>query len=224
MGEQGPQARLTLAWLNEYACVLLRMPGATLIIDPVGVKPAQVGKVDAVLITHEHYDHLDTDLVSAIQSKTGCLVVADPTSSGLLARSIPGDKLITVEPGSQVSVGEAKIYVEECNHPPARTPVTFLVESGGLKVYHTADSLPFDRMADIGAAHKPDITFCTVGIAPGASPRTGVEIAKLVRPKVAIPYHTARKSDLELFSTLLSREAPEIKCVILEKGQEFSYP
>jgi len=216
--------RLTLSWLNEYACVLLKMPGATLVVDPVGIRPGDVGKVDAILITHEHYDHLDTDLVSSIQSKTGCLVIADPTSSSLLARSVPGDKLITVEPGSTITVGEAEVHVEECNHPPARTPVTFIVKSGGLTVYHTADSLPFPRMSDIGATHKPDITFCTVGIAPGASPRTGVEIAKLVRPKVAIPYHTARKADLEAFSRLLAQEAPEVKCVILSRGEEFSYP
>ena len=223
-GGSGQSSRLTLTWLNDYACVLLKMPGVTLVVDPVDVRPADVGKVDAILITHEHYDHLDTGLVSSIQSKTGCLVIADPTSSSLLSRSVPGDKLVAVEPGSQISVGEAKIYVEECNHPPASTPVTFLIECGGLKVYHTADSLPFDRMAEIGATHKPDITFCTVGIAPGTSPRTGVEIAKLVKPKVAIPYHTKKKADLEAFARLLAQEAPDVRCVVLEKGQEFSYP
>ena len=216
--------RLTLSWLNDYACVLLKMPGATLVVDPVGVSPSSIGRVDTILITHDHYDHLDERLVSSIQSRSGCLVVADPTSSSRLARYIPGDKLITVEPGSQITVQGAKIYVEECNHPPARTPVTYLVESGGLVVYHTADSLPFPRMSDIGATHKPDVAFCTVGIAPMTSPRTGVEIAKLLRPKVAIPYHTDRSSDLEAFSRLLSQEAPDIRCVILKKGEEFSYP
>ena len=213
-----------MAWLNQYACVLLRMPGATLVVDPVGVSAREIGAVDAILITHEHYDHLDTNLVASIQAKTGCLVVADPTSSRLLARSVPGDKLITVEPGSQITVKDAKIYVEECNHPPASTPVTYLIESGGLKVYHTADSLPFNRMAEIGETHKPDITFCTVGIAPGTSPETGVQIAKLVRPKVAIPYHTDRRADLRRFADLLAEEAPEIRCVVLERGEEFSYP
>jgi len=222
MGMSG--GRLTLAWLNQYACVLLRMPGATLVVDPVGVSAREIGAVDAILITHEHYDHLDTNLVASIQAKTGCLVVADPTSSRLLARSVPGDKLITVEPGSQITVKDAKIYVEECNHPPASTPVTYLIESGGLKVYHTADSLPFNRMAEIGETHKPDITFCTVGIAPGTSPETGVQIAKLVRPKVAIPYHTDRRADLRRFADLLAEEAPEIRCVVLERGEEFSYP
>ena len=215
--------KLSLRWMNEYACVLLDMPGARLVVDPVGVAEG-LGKLDAILITHEHYDHLDTHLVANLQSKTGCLVVADQTSSKLLARSVPGDKLVTVKPGSQVSVGEAKIYVEECNHPPASTPVTYIIEAGGLKVYHTADSLPFKRMAEIGATHEPDITFCTVGIAPGASPRTGAEIAKLVKPKVAIPYHTRSRGDLRAFADILAREAPDIRCVILEIGQEFTYP
>ncbi len=223
-GASSSEGGIKLAWLNNYACVLLKSPGVKLVADPVGIRPEAVGDVDAILITHEHFDHLDKELVASIQGRTGCLVVADPTSSRLLARAVPGDKLITVEPGSQISVGEAKIYVEECNHPPANTPVTYLIEIGGLKVYHTADSLPFDRMADIGATHKPDIVFCTVGIAPGTSPRTGVRIAVLVKPKVAIPYHTDKKSDLERFCDLLAKEAPEVKCVVLEKGEEFSYP
>ncbi len=215
---------LKLTWLNDYACVLIRAPDMALVVDPVEVSPAQVGQVSAILITHEHYDHLDADLVASLQARANCLVVADPTSSQLLTRRVPGDKLITVEPGSQIDVEGAKIYVEECNHPPASTPVTYLIEVGGFKVYHTADSLPFPRMADIGAEHRPDITFCTVGIAPGTSPRTGVEIAKLVRPKVAIPYHTRRKADLELFARLLAQEAPNIRCVVLAKGEEFAYP
>jgi len=225
-GEEGggPEGRVRLTWLNDYACVLVEAPGARLIVDPVDIRPEDVGAVDAILITHEHYDHLDADLVATVQSKTGCLVVADPTSSKLLSRYVAGNKLITVQPGSQISVGEAKVLVEECNHPPASTPVTFLIRVAGITIYHTADSLPFPRMADIGAQHKPDVVFCTVSIAPGTSPATGAEIAKLTKPKVAIPYHTKRLADLERFCDLLAREAPEIRCVVLEKGQPFTYP
>ena len=221
---RGVGGRAELVWLNDYACVLMSLPGARLVVDPVGVRPDVVGTVDAVLITHEHYDHLDADLVSSIQARSNCLVVADPTSSKLLSRYIPGDKLLTVKPGSQLTIGGARIYVEDCNHPPASTPVTFLVEASGIKVYHTADSLPFRDMARIGEAYRPNVVFCTVGIAPRTSPSTGAEIAKLVRPDVAIPYHTMSRSDLEKFCSILSREAPDIRCVILEKGEVFTFP
>lgn len=222
--ERGPGGRVELVWLNDYACVLMSFPGVRLVVDPVDVRPSAVGAVDAILITHEHYDHLDADLVASIQARANCLVVADPTSSKLLSRYIPGDKLLTVRPGSQLTIGGARVYVEDCNHPPASTPVTFLVEASGVKVYHTADSLPFRDMARIGTTHRPNVVFCTVGIAPRTSPSTGAEIAKLIKPDVAVPYHTMSRSDLEEFCAILSREAPDIRCVILEKGEIFTYP
>ncbi len=49
-------------WLNQYAGILLKTPSKTLAIDPVDVKPKSLQNVDAILITHEHYDHLDPRL------------------------------------------------------------------------------------------------------------------------------------------------------------------
>jgi len=50
-------------------------------------------------------------------------------------------------------------------------------------------------MRGIEERYKPDIALCTVGIAPGTSPRSGAEVTKLVQPRVAIPYHTDRPKD-----------------------------
>lgn len=208
------------AWFNHYAGVTVKTPSKTIIIDPVDVKAKSFKSVDAILVTHEHYDHLDQALVAEMQKQTGCLVVADVTSAKRLRNAISQDKLTVAEPGTEAKVGDVTVRAEKCNHPPAATPVTLLITSeDGLKVYHTADSLPFPELVDIGEKEKIDVVFCTVGIAPGASPNSGVDIARLIKPKVAVPYHTGQVDDQRKFAEILKKELPKITCLLPEVGK-----
>jgi L-ascorbate metabolism protein UlaG (beta-lactamase superfamily) len=203
-------------WFNRYAGVTIKTPSKTLVIDPVDIKPRNFKNLDAILITHEHYDHLDQPLVSEIYKLTQCEVVADPTSARRLQNVIPPEKLREIQSGSEVKFGEVLVKAEKSNHPAA-TPVSFIITSeDGVKVYHTSDSLPFPEMAAIGKREKLDVVFCTVGIAPATSPETGVEIARLTKPKVAVPYHTGLTTDLKKFAELLKKDMPKVTCLIPE--------
>ena len=206
-------------WFNRYAGVTIKTPSKTLVIDPVDVKPRNFKNLDAILITHEHYDHLDQPLVSEIHKLTQCEVLADPTSARRLQNVIPPEKLQVIQPDSEVKFGEVSVKAEKSNHPAA-TPVSFIITSeDGVKVYHTSDSLPFPEMTAIGKREKLDVVFCTVGIAPGTSPETGVEIARLTKPKVAVPYHTGLTEDLKKFAELLKKDMPKVTCLIPEIGK-----
>jgi L-ascorbate metabolism protein UlaG (beta-lactamase superfamily) len=148
------------------------------------------------------------------------MVIADPTSAKKLRNSVPAEKLSEVRVGSEVKIGAVSVKAEACNHPPAATPVSFVIASeDGLKLFHTADSLPFPEMAAVSEREKLDLVFCTVGIAPGASPETGVDIARLTRPKVAVPYHTGSPGDQKRFAELLKKELPKMTCLIPEIGK-----
>lgn len=206
-------------WFNRYAGVTIKTPSKTLVIDPVDVKPRNFKNLDAVLITHEHYDHLDQPLVSEICKLTQCEVVADPTSARRLQNVISPEKLRAIQLDSEVKFGEVSVKAEKSNHPAA-TPVSFIITSeDGVKVYHTSDSLPSPEMAAIGKREKLDVVFCTVGIAPGTSPETGVEIARLTKPKVAVPYHTGLTEDLKKFAKLLKKDMPNVTCLVPEVGK-----
>lgn len=210
---------ILFVWFNRYAGVTIKTPSKTLVIDPVDVKPRNFKNLDAVLITHEHYDHLDQPLVSEIYKLTQCEVVADPTSARRLQNVIPPEKLREIQLDSEVKFGEVSVKAEKSNHPAA-TPVSFIITSeDGVKVYHTSDSLPFPEMAAIGEREKLDVVFCTVGIAPGTSPETGVEIARLTKPKVAVPYHTGLTEDLKNFAELLKKDMPNVTCLVPEVGK-----
>ncbi len=209
------------AWLNSYAGVLLKTPSKTLLIDPVDIKAKSFPQLDAVLITHEHYDHLDQRLIADIQKLTNCQVIADPTSAKKLKTIVPPNKLIEAHIGEQNKIGEVAVATEKCKHP-AQSPVTFLITSeDGVRVWHTADSLPFPEMAQTAQKEPVDIVFCTIGIAPGATPETGSEIAWLIKPKVAVPYHTNSVENQKKFGEILKKELPKTTCVIPEMGKMY---
>ena len=213
------QNSILFVWLNNYAGILLKTPSKTLAIDPVDVKAKTLQNVDAILITHEHYDHLDQRLVTEIQKATGCIVIADAASTKKLQLAIPNDKLKEITPGAEIKIGEVSVKAEKSNHP-AQAPVTYIITSEDqVKVYHTADSLPFPELAKLGQKEKFDVVFCTVGIAPSSTPQTGFEIAWLTKPQVAVPYHTATVASQKEFAELLKKEMPRTASLIPEQNK-----
>jgi L-ascorbate metabolism protein UlaG (beta-lactamase superfamily) len=207
---------ILFVWFNHYAGILIKTPSKTLVVDPVDVKARKLPEVDAILITHEHYDHLDQRLIAKIQKATNCTIIADPASTRSLQPTIPPEKLQEIRPGAETKIGEVSVKAEKCNHPAA-SPVTFIITSeDSVKVFHTADSLPFPELATIGEREKFDVVFCTVGIAPSASPETGFEIARLTKPQVAVPYHTNSVASQNKFAEMLKKELPRTACLIPE--------
>lgn len=209
------------AWINSYAGVILKTPTKTFLIDPVDIKPKHFPQVDAVLITHEHYDHFDQRLIADIQKLTDCRVIADVTSAKSLRIQLPNEKLTEAQVGEKTTIGEVTIKAEKCKHP-AQAPVTYVITSeDGVRVWHTADSAPYPEMAQVAQKEPVDVVFCTVGIAPGATPKTGSEIAWLTKPKVAIPYHTGAADSQREFQKILKTELPKTTCLIPEQNRMY---
>jgi L-ascorbate metabolism protein UlaG (beta-lactamase superfamily) len=209
---------IMFVWFNHYSGVLIKTPTQTLVVDPVDVKARNLSDVNAILITHEHYDHLDQRVVGEIQKATNCMVIADPASTRRLNHIIPPEKLQEIRPNAEIKVGEVSVKAEKSNHPAA-APVTFIITSeDGVKVFHTADSLPFPELAAIGEREKFDVVFCSVGIAPSVSPETGFEIARLTKPQVAVPYHTNSTAEQRKFAEILKKELPRTACLIPEQN------
>jgi L-ascorbate metabolism protein UlaG (beta-lactamase superfamily) len=147
------------------------------------------------------------------------MIIADAASTKKLQLAIPKDKLTEIKPGVEIKIGEVSVKAEKSNHP-AQAPVTYIITSEDqVKVYHTADSLPFPELAKLGQQEKFDVVFCTVGIAPGSTPQTGFEIAWLTKPQVAVPYHTATVTSQKEFAELLKKELPRTASLIPEQNK-----
>jgi len=210
-----------VSWINKRSGVILRSRKLTVIVDPVGVDATDFKKADVVLITHEHPGHFNPLLISRIRSIFKSKILAPRPVIEKLVSRVPEKHLITISPGSTWEINGSEIFVEKSNHM-ALKPVSFIIRfENGITVFHTSDSLPFPEMKETGENFDLDIVFCTVGIAPQASYESGVRIAKLTKPRVAIPYHTDTRGSINIFVKRLFEE--NLKGIDLEIFEVFEY-
>ena len=128
-----------------------------------------------------------------------------------LAKNDSDIDMQVIHTGQHYDYEMSKEFFDELNLPD---PTANLNIGSGTHAWQTGKMLI--ALEKVLIKEKPDLVFCTVGIAPGASPETGVEIVSLTKPKVAVPYHTGSIEDLEEFAELLRKEKQDVTCLIPE--------
>ena len=191
-----------------HACVRVERDGAVIVIDPGTLsEPESVDGVDAILLTHEHLDHVDVQkLVDAVAKRPSITVFAHPDVrpklgefEGAITEVIPGDEFTAA--GFKVrAYGGLHAMV----HPevPRVANVGFFVEgegdAGGL--YHPGDSFDVPTDADV------ETLFVPVS-GPFLKVAEAIEFVRAVKPRRAFGLHDALLNDTghALTTGLMSR-------------------
>jgi len=124
--------------------------------DPQFIKDRRQ-RLDALLITHAHEDHLGG--VPYLWSQLQCPVYATPFAAEVLRRKVAGGRgtlpqpLIEVTPGSTISVGDFEIDWLPLTHSTAET-CALLLRAGSSRILHTAD-WKIDRRPVVGEPWAP---------------------------------------------------------------------
>ncbi len=161
----GEPARIT--WLG-HASFLVQLDGVSLLLDPAllpaifggiprnvppGVRIEQLPPIDAVLVTHSHYDHLDLPTIERVGA---------PVVTGLgLERYFRDRKIFATELGwwSTTTVRGVRVTFVPSQHWSRRglfdTNRTlwggFVIEGSRATIYHSGDTAFFGGFAEIGA-------------------------------------------------------------------------
>lgn len=128
-----------------HACVRLEKDGATLVIDPGGFTDAAAALAGAaaVLVTHEHPDHLDDVAIRAAMTAGQELTLwANHSVCGLFPEF--GDRVHEVGHGDAVSVSGFDVHVYGERHAVVHPDIPVLANSGFLvdgTVFHPGDAL-----------------------------------------------------------------------------------
>jgi L-ascorbate metabolism protein UlaG (beta-lactamase superfamily) len=161
-----PGEGIRLTWIG-HASWLVQLDGVSLLVDPVlsekivprirrnvapGLSFEQLPRIDAALVSHSHYDHLDLPTLERVHAT----VVA-----GLgLAKLLRGKGLPAVELGwwQSIRLGEVTVTFVPAQHWSRRSLTDtnrtlwggFVIEGPSGRVYHAGDTGWFDGFAEIG--------------------------------------------------------------------------
>ena len=172
-----------------------------------------LGELDAILITHEHYDHFDAPSTVKMQEATGAVVVCNPGAYGPLKGRLPAEKLVRLELGKTAQVKDAKITAIKSVHP-GKEPIMFLVEADEVSLFHGSDSGYTSTIERYGGRAK--LAFVPVGKpSPTASARDAVKMVKALRCTIAVPIHGSEE-EASGFRERVQKESPDVRVIVPE--------
>ena len=170
---------------------------ARLVIDPGGFSDARTALdgATAVLVTHEHPDHVDTAATVAALDADPALRLWGTAGAveALRSAGAPEDRVEVASPGETLELGPARVTVGGGQHAviheriPRIENLTYLVELDGASVYHPGDS--FDLPSG------PVDVLLTPVSAPWLKLGEAIDFTLAASAPVVVPIHDAPLSD-----------------------------
>lgn len=121
--------------------------GPSRVIDP-GIAFGALPRIDVVLITHNHYDHLDIATLKRLTEEFDPLIVTPLGNDAIIRTRLPDARIVTLDWGESWRVEGVSFTAEPCHHWSARGLrdqrmalwAGFVIESAAGRIYHIGDT------------------------------------------------------------------------------------
>ena len=183
-------------------------------IDPFGkvADYAKLPKADVVLVTHEHFDHLDLKALAKIQTDQTVVVLTQ-----LCAKQVKGG--IVMHNGDQRSVGgilvEAVpayniVHKRQDGKPfhPQGDGNGYILTFGDLRVYVAGDT---ENIPEMKGLQNIACAFLPMNLPYTMTPEMVAEAAKAFRPRILYPYHFGDTDTAKLQKLLRQESGIEVR-------------
>jgi L-ascorbate metabolism protein UlaG (beta-lactamase superfamily) len=196
------KGKTTAQWWGHAAWIVTTPGGATIAIDPWLSNPkapkglTQPQKLDAILVSHAHFDHVGE--AQALSKSTGAPIYGAAELIGLIG----GEKDVGANAGGTFRVKDATIHLVEAVHSSGYgeaksggpkyggSPLGFVIEiDHGPTLYHAGDTDVFASMALIAERFHPTVALLPIGGHYTMGPAGAALAAKLLKVKTVVPMH-----------------------------------
>jgi L-ascorbate metabolism protein UlaG (beta-lactamase superfamily) len=239
-----------------HSTVRLDLAGGRLLTDPVlrdrvihlrrrspAVVPDLHERLDGVLISHLHYDHLDLASLRRLPRETTLVL---PRGGARYVRRLGFAQVLELIAGETVRLAGAEVLAVPAEHDGRRRPGGAFAEAlgyvvtGDARVYFAGDTDIFDEMAELGPCDAALIPVAGYGPSAGPGhldPESAARALTLLRPRVAIPIHWGTLFPIGMrsdhphlseppreFARHAARLAPDVRIEIVEPGGSLDLP
>lgn len=233
--------------------MLVELDGVRLLTDPLlrtrllhlrradKVDAADLRRIDAVLISHLHFDHLDLPSLRRLGRDVPLVV---PRGVGNFVARKGFTRVSELGVGEELHIGPLAVRGTHAVHAPGRLPVGLRASPmghlicGSRSVYFAGDTDVFEAMAELGPLDVALVPIWGWGksLGPGhMDPRAAAEAVRLLRASIAIPIHWGTyfplqsglrgvpafaRAPVEDFQARLADVAPRTELRVLHPGEE----
>lgn len=188
-----------------HGSLMFKVNGTVIHIDPVSSSGNYdfYPKADIILVTHEHGDHLDQEVIGKLK-KEGTFVFCNQNS----LKTIPWAMLM--KPGSRQEIKGIVIEaVDAYNIVNERAPgqpfhpkgsgVGYILTIGDKKFYVAGDT---ENTPEMKALKNIDVAFLPMNLPYTMTPAMVADAAKAFKPKILYPYHFGETNTSEIVNLL----------------------
>jgi L-ascorbate metabolism protein UlaG (beta-lactamase superfamily) len=182
-------------------------------IDPVRSSGNYSGlpKADLILVTHEHYDHLDKNLISDLRKDVTIMLTNVNSAAEVKWAQVmkAGDKKvinnITIEAIPAYNIVNMRAPGQPFH--PKGVGLGFIITIGDKRIYVAGDT---ENTPEMKALKNIDIAFLPMNLPYTMTPEMVADAAKTFKPKILYPYHYG-DTDTDEIVKLLSNTDIEVR-------------
>ncbi|MGA7557673.1 MAG: MBL fold metallo-hydrolase [Terriglobales bacterium] len=226
-----------------HSTVLIEVAGSRILTDPyfgLHGNPAyarpraparsreELNNVDLVLVSHNHFDHIDRRFLRALPQSVPVLA---PAASAWMTRLKGGRNVTGLKPWERRSFASVSITAVPARH--VTFTVGYIIEADGKRIYFAGDTYLAGFMERIGREFGPDVALIpvtTFRIPMTMGETQAVEAVRLLAPQVVIPIHLGINPRSPLMRTSQTPEGfrerarqagLSVEIVILQEGESW---
>jgi L-ascorbate metabolism protein UlaG (beta-lactamase superfamily) len=196
-----------------HGSLMFKINGFIIYTDPVRSSGNYkfLPKADIILITHEHYDHLEVDLIDSLKKK-GTLVFCNENSLKQVRWAM------AMKPGERQEINNIVIEaVPAYNIVHERAPgqpyhpkgvgIGYILSIGGKRIYVAGDT---ENTPEMKALKNIDVAFLPMNLPYTMTPEMVADAALAFKPKILYPYHFG-DTDTNIIVKLLKDSGIEVR-------------
>lgn len=180
-------------------------------IDPFRMNVASKD-ADYILITHDHFDHFNTEDIPKVSKKDSILVVPENMKGKAKEASGMVGRIVTVKPGERTIIEKLELEaipsynIGKPFHPKDAGWVGYILNVDGKRIYIAGDTDATEEAKNV----KCDIALIPIGGKYTMDAKEAALLINIIHPETAIPVHfggvVGTPGDVDTFIKLVDKE------------------